>query len=257
MTRTGAETVPMGPRPWQTRPYFARLTQALITALTAPMAQGRLYEVDMRLRPSGTQGPVATSWTSFPATSGRSLDLGTSGPDPRPCDQPGDRCGAGCRGPRASVLSADQDRAKVLREGRRDARAYRCRQEPGSRMPRPGAGRMQDVELIAQAGGAVVALCGAGCPAGGPAGGVTAAGWIATAPKCWRDCYQLLLVGAAAARLSLCQALDSADMGDGRAAFCAGPPAMTASIPWKTPLGQCYDRADRLVLQPWTRKTAP
>ena len=31
------------------------------------MAQGRLYEVDMRLRPSGSQGPVATSLVSFTA----------------------------------------------------------------------------------------------------------------------------------------------------------------------------------------------
>jgi glutamate-ammonia-ligase adenylyltransferase len=54
-----------GPRPLSVRPYYARLTQALITALTAPMAEGRLYEVDMRLRPSGNQGPVATSWPAF------------------------------------------------------------------------------------------------------------------------------------------------------------------------------------------------
>jgi glutamate-ammonia-ligase adenylyltransferase len=54
-----------GPRPLPTRTYFARLTQALVTALSVPMAEGRLYEVDMRLRPSGRQGPVATSFTSF------------------------------------------------------------------------------------------------------------------------------------------------------------------------------------------------
>ncbi len=54
-----------GPRPLATRPYYARLTQALVTALTAPMADGKLYEVDMRLRPSGRQGPVATSLTAF------------------------------------------------------------------------------------------------------------------------------------------------------------------------------------------------
>src|SRR5690554_3411324 len=54
-----------GPRPLATRPYYARLTQALVTALSAPMAQGRLYEVDMRLRPSGRQGPVATALESF------------------------------------------------------------------------------------------------------------------------------------------------------------------------------------------------
>lgn len=54
-----------GVRPLQTRAYFARLTQAMVTALTAPMAEGRLYEVDMRLRPSGRQGPVATSLDAF------------------------------------------------------------------------------------------------------------------------------------------------------------------------------------------------
>ena len=54
-----------GPRPLATRPYYARLTQSLVTALTAQMPEGRLYEVDMRLRPSGRAGPVATSLHSF------------------------------------------------------------------------------------------------------------------------------------------------------------------------------------------------
>ncbi len=56
-----------GRRSLATRPYFARLTQALVTALSAPMSEGRLYEVDMRLRPSGRQGPVATSLAAFKA----------------------------------------------------------------------------------------------------------------------------------------------------------------------------------------------
>ncbi|WP_111557614.1 [protein-PII] uridylyltransferase family protein [Paracoccus sediminilitoris] len=54
-----------GPRPLAARPYYARLTQAMVTALSAPTAEGRLYEVDLRLRPSGRQGPVATSVQSF------------------------------------------------------------------------------------------------------------------------------------------------------------------------------------------------
>ncbi|WFE76098.1 hypothetical protein [Roseinatronobacter sp. S2] len=54
-----------GPRPLDTRSYFARLTKAYLTAISAPTAEGRLYEVDMRLRPSGRQGPVATSLTAF------------------------------------------------------------------------------------------------------------------------------------------------------------------------------------------------
>ena len=45
--------------------YYARLTQRLIAALSAPTAEGSLYEVDMRLRPSGNAGPVATSLGRF------------------------------------------------------------------------------------------------------------------------------------------------------------------------------------------------
>jgi [glutamine synthetase] adenylyltransferase / [glutamine synthetase]-adenylyl-L-tyrosine phosphorylase len=54
-----------GPRPLAVTQYFARLTQRLISGLSAPTAEGRLYEVDMRLRPSGQKGPVATQLTSF------------------------------------------------------------------------------------------------------------------------------------------------------------------------------------------------
>ena len=61
------DEISVGPRPLAARPYFARLTQALVTALSAPTAEGRLYEVDMRLRPSGRQGPVATSFAGFRA----------------------------------------------------------------------------------------------------------------------------------------------------------------------------------------------
>ena len=45
--------------------YYIRLTQRLIAALSAPMAEGVLYEVDMRLRPSGNKGPVATHIEAF------------------------------------------------------------------------------------------------------------------------------------------------------------------------------------------------
>ncbi|MGZ9809827.1 [protein-PII] uridylyltransferase family protein [Pseudoroseicyclus sp. H15] len=56
-----------GRRPLPARTYYARLAQALVTAMTAPTAEGKLYEVDMRLRPSGRQGPVATALTAFKA----------------------------------------------------------------------------------------------------------------------------------------------------------------------------------------------
>ncbi len=54
-----------GPRPLAVSTYFARLTQALVTALSSMMTEGKLYNVDMRLRPSGRKGPVATSLQSF------------------------------------------------------------------------------------------------------------------------------------------------------------------------------------------------
>ncbi len=45
--------------------YFSRLTQRLISALTAQTNYGHLYHVDMRLRPSGRSGPVATQIDRF------------------------------------------------------------------------------------------------------------------------------------------------------------------------------------------------
>ena len=54
-----------GARPLYGAQYFSRLTQRLISALTAQTNHGLLYHVDMRLRPSGRSGPVATKLDSF------------------------------------------------------------------------------------------------------------------------------------------------------------------------------------------------
>ncbi|MEE8440035.1 MAG: bifunctional [glutamine synthetase] adenylyltransferase/[glutamine synthetase]-adenylyl-L-tyrosine phosphorylase, partial [Micropepsaceae bacterium] len=54
-----------GPRPLGPNQYYARTSQRFISALTAMTTEGQLYEVDMRLRPSGNQGPVAVSFDSF------------------------------------------------------------------------------------------------------------------------------------------------------------------------------------------------
>ncbi len=54
-----------GERPLYGSQYFARLTQRLINALTAQTNYGALYSVDMRLRPSGRAGPLATQIASF------------------------------------------------------------------------------------------------------------------------------------------------------------------------------------------------
>lgn len=54
-----------GARPLHGTQYYARLTQRLVNALTTPTNAGRLYEVDLRLRPSGRAGPVATRLSAF------------------------------------------------------------------------------------------------------------------------------------------------------------------------------------------------
>jgi [glutamine synthetase] adenylyltransferase / [glutamine synthetase]-adenylyl-L-tyrosine phosphorylase len=54
-----------GPRPLHGAQYFARLVQRLIGALTAQTNHGVLYRVDMRLRPSGRSGPLATQIDAF------------------------------------------------------------------------------------------------------------------------------------------------------------------------------------------------
>ncbi|MGE0232063.1 MAG: bifunctional [glutamine synthetase] adenylyltransferase/[glutamine synthetase]-adenylyl-L-tyrosine phosphorylase, partial [Flavobacteriaceae bacterium] len=54
-----------GEKPLSPGQYFSRYTQRFIAALSAPTSEGTLYEVDMRLRPSGRQGPLATHVDSF------------------------------------------------------------------------------------------------------------------------------------------------------------------------------------------------
>ncbi|MHB8529470.1 MAG: bifunctional [glutamine synthetase] adenylyltransferase/[glutamine synthetase]-adenylyl-L-tyrosine phosphorylase [Caulobacteraceae bacterium] len=50
---------------WGADTFYARFTQRLVAALSAPTREGALYETDLQLRPSGTKGPVAVSLTAF------------------------------------------------------------------------------------------------------------------------------------------------------------------------------------------------
>ena len=54
-----------GEKPLSISHYYARLTQRLVAALSSPTAEGVLYETDLRLRPSGNAGPLATSLSGF------------------------------------------------------------------------------------------------------------------------------------------------------------------------------------------------
>ncbi len=59
------EGMTRGARPLPNEAFFARLGQRLIHILTTRTPGGILYEVDMRLRPSGKSGPLVTSLAAF------------------------------------------------------------------------------------------------------------------------------------------------------------------------------------------------
>jgi glutamate-ammonia-ligase adenylyltransferase len=61
----GAEGSEGGARSLAPSEYFIRLSHQVVAALTAPGKEGRVFEVDMRLRPSGNKGPVAVRLAGF------------------------------------------------------------------------------------------------------------------------------------------------------------------------------------------------
>ncbi|PYF09979.1 glutamate-ammonia-ligase adenylyltransferase [Rhodobacter viridis] len=141
-----------GPKPLATRQYFARLTQAFITALTAPMPEGRLYEVDMRLRPSGRGGPVAVSLESFrdyqrtEAWTWEHLAL------TRARVLAGDASlGADVEAVRLAVLAEKGCDPKVMPDlAEMRARIFAAKAPDGAWEAKIGPGRLQDIELLAQ-----------------------------------------------------------------------------------------------------------
>jgi len=54
-----------GAKPLMTSAYNIRLSQRLLAALSAKTAEGALYEIDMRLRPTGNKGPLAIGLDTF------------------------------------------------------------------------------------------------------------------------------------------------------------------------------------------------
>ena len=141
-----------GTRPLAARAYYARLTQALVTGLSAPMAEGRLYEVDMRLRPSGRQGPVATSLSSFEsyqmdeAWTWEHLALTRARP------VAGDAALAEeIEAIRQKVLAAKSTGAAILTDtADMRARIFAAKAPDGEWEAKIGPGRLQDIELLAQ-----------------------------------------------------------------------------------------------------------
>lgn len=237
-----------GRRPLASRLYYARMTQALITALTAPMAQGRLYEVDMRLRPSGTQGPVATSWASFrnyqqnDAWAWEHLALTRA------------RVVAGDAGLaadietfRQSVLAAPRVREQILQEvSEMRARIAAAKSPAGVWDAKTGPGRMMDIELIAQTG-ALLSGSAARDVQGGLAGAVDC-GWLSDADATdLGACFDLFWSVQTAVRLLSEKAVDVRDMGDGAAAFLCRTTGYDSLKDLQNALEGHYEQATALI----------
>ncbi len=157
-----------GRRPLASRQYYARLTQAMITAITAPMAEGRLYEVDMRLRPSGNQGPVATSLKSFrdyqlnEAWVWEHLALTRA----RVVTGNG-ALAADIETFRSGLIGQPRETAAVLSEVRdMRRRVAQAKHSAGILDAKTGRGRMMDIELLAQAGALLAGQVSRDVPAG-------------------------------------------------------------------------------------------
>lgn len=141
-----------GEKPLAPSHYYARLTQRLIAAVSAPTAEGVLYELDLRLRPSGNKGPVAThidafrryqreeawTWEHMALTRARAV-----AGDPMLCEA--------VEAEVAAVIALPRDPAKVAREAadmRRMIEQEKPPRDPWDIKLIPGG--LIDLEFIAQ-----------------------------------------------------------------------------------------------------------
>jgi len=244
-----------GRRPLATRAYYARLTQALITALTAPMAQGRLYEVDMRLRPSGSKGPVATSWSSFThyqlneAWVWEHLALTRARVVAGAPDLARD-----IEKFRSAVLSSPRDRHRVLTEVRHmRARLAAAKAPAGIWDAKNGGGRMMDIELISQVGALLAGSTAQDVSAGLQA--TVTCGWLNTEEAAQlKDSYDLFWSVQTAARLLSSNGLGSANLGEGGGLFLCRSAGMDSLDALQEDLDMRYKACGDLIVQALERE---
>jgi glutamate-ammonia-ligase adenylyltransferase len=141
-----------GYKPLDADRWFARAARRLTSGLSAPSAEGELYEVDTRLRPSGNAGPLVTKFTSFvdyqlnqawnwehmALTRGRVL-------------AGGDKLRQKVEAAIGDILSAPRDMAKLAQDAEDMRQRLRTHQpQAGPFDIRRGDGGLVDVEFIAQ-----------------------------------------------------------------------------------------------------------
>ncbi|WP_296762495.1 glutamine-synthetase adenylyltransferase [Sediminimonas sp.] len=241
-----------GRRPLDARQYYARLTKALVTALSAPMSEGKLYEVDMRLRPSGTQGPVATAldsfrdyqmtqawvWEHLALTRARAVaGEGALADDVEEV--------------RSAVLRLDRPRDKVLAEAAAMRARIRAAKSPaGPWDAKIGPGRLQDIELVAQAGALLDGSFSRDTLDG--LRGAVACGWLDDADgEALCDAYGLCWAVQSVSRLLSDKPLDTEAIGEGGRAMllretdCEDLDALSAALAARS--GQAARIIDRAL----------
>lgn len=142
-----------GPKSLDAVVYFNRLTQRLVAALTVPTRRGTLYEVDLRLRPQGGKGPVASQFNGFVSYQQSEADLWEHMALTRTRVLTGDHDFAKrVEKAIANIVGARRDRARVIA----DVRSMRelIAQEKGDDNPwdlKLARGGLTDIDFIAQA----------------------------------------------------------------------------------------------------------
>lgn len=132
--------------------FYTKLTQRLITALSAPTEEGALYDVDTKLRPSGSKGPVAVRLSSFERYYAEEAWTWELLALTRLRAVAGDAAlGAKATEIAHAAISRAHDRGKVLRDVR-DMRGLMQRERPARSIwdLKLSAGGFVDLEFIAQ-----------------------------------------------------------------------------------------------------------
>src|SRR3569833_2156065 len=150
----GEELGTQGAKPIDNAVYFARVGQRIIHMATAHTPSGVLYEIDMRLRPSGTSGLLVSSFAAFADYQRRSAWTWEHQALVRARVVAGDPAvAAAFESVRREVLSRPRDR-EVLRREVREMR-QRMRDELGQRDAarfdlKQDAGGIADIEFMVQ-----------------------------------------------------------------------------------------------------------
>ncbi|CTQ50466.1 glutamine-synthetase adenylyltransferase [Jannaschia donghaensis] len=199
--------------------WAAKFTQVLITALSVPTRDGRLYEVDMRLRPSGRQGPVATPLSGFRSYQKTEAWVWEHLALTRARAVVGDpTLRTSVEAVRGEVIASSRfDKAEVLTQlAEMRARLMDAGRAGAGLSVKSGPGRLQDIELAAQAHTLI-----AGSHARRVADQLTVTGWLdAEGRAVLTQAYDVLASVQQVIKL-LTDAEPPGDIGTGGAAFVA------------------------------------